>query len=150
MLILLREEMQHADAYLYIMSMRFGSRLEIRKEIDTDILIDGSAAHFPAASRKRHRPRPGAGGARGAVVHGGAGGEYGLRVSIRNSGHEINEAEVTRVNRMLEDSSGSGGRLGMANISERLRLIYGSTAGLRLKNSRMEPHRLKYLFRIYE
>ncbi len=134
MLIPLREEMQHADAYLYIMSMRFGSRLEIRKEIDTDIL-DWMVPRLIFQPLLEN-----------AIVHGlepvehavlwftvAREGEYGLRVSIRNSGHEINEAEVARVNRMLEDSSGSGGRLGMANISERLRLIYGSAAGLRLK-----------------
>ncbi len=132
MLIPLRAELAHADAYLYIMSMRFGSRLEIHKHID-EATLDWMVPRLILQPLLEN-----------AVVHGlepveraslwftvSRQGECGLRIAVRNNGKQVTDDDMARVERLLREGSAPGGRLGLSNIHERLHLIYGDGAALR-------------------
>jgi two-component system LytT family sensor kinase len=120
----LREELESIDEYLDIEVVRFGPRLVVRKEIDADTLdivvpsmilqplVENSIKH--GFSRKLGP---------GTIV---------LR-SRRENGRAVIEVEDDGVGFMLdrlEQPMSSG--IGLNNVRERLRVIYGATYQLRM------------------
>ncbi|MBQ9252729.1 MAG: histidine kinase [Clostridia bacterium] len=120
----LREEMNVAEAYIYFAVQRFGSNLEIRKEINDDALectlplmtvqplMENSVEHgiAPAGNGRitiRARREAGA-----------------LRLEIANTGKPMDLQDWEKINTALRGEN-AGPHLGLANIVNRLRLIYG-------------------------
>ena len=136
-LINLAEELRCADAYFYIISMRFGQRLRVEKEVDQTLL------QLPVPQLILQPILE------NAVVHGieaVKSGTIKLKVykekgnvilQVINSGKRMTEEEVLRVKEILERKTGNitigKGKhisLGIRNVNERIKLIYGEEYGL--------------------
>lgn len=136
-LISLSEELRCADAYFYIISMRFGQRLRIEKEIDKDLLQNQVPSLILQPILEN------------AVVHGietvNSGvirlkvwkKEDNLLLQISNTGKGMTKEDVERVTNILEGKgvniiSGKGKHvsLGIRNVNERIKLIFGEEYGL--------------------
>ncbi len=136
-LISLSEELRCADAYFYIISMRFGQRLRIEKDIDKDLL----QVQVPRLILQPILEN--------AVVHGIEtinNGIIKLKVfkkednvllQIANTGKGMTKEDVERVRDILDGKgvstiSGKGKHvsLGIFNVNERIKLIYGEEYGL--------------------
>ncbi|TAH67617.1 MAG: HAMP domain-containing protein [Anaerolineaceae bacterium] len=136
-LIHLSEELRCADAYLYIASMRFGQRLRIEKEID-DSLLDTLVPQLILQPIIEN-----------AVVHGVEvikSGVIRLKVfrekdnvilKVINTGKNMTEEDIDRVQNILnsknpvkEIGNKTHTSLGIRNVNERIKLIYGEEYGL--------------------
>lgn len=135
-LIYLSEELRCADAYFYIASMRFGQRLRIEKEIDKNLLqmqvpqlilqpiIENAVVHGVESIKsgviklKVHRE------------------ERLVILQVTNSGKKMMPEDVDRIHRILNNSSNTTeGKekhvsMGIRNVNERIKLIYGEEYGL--------------------
>lgn len=134
----LSEEMISVNAYLYIASERLGKRLKVIKEMEENTM----QCHVP---RLILQPV-----IENAVEHGvvprGEGtiilrsflmGQY-LVLEIENDGELTGDSEE-RVKRLLapdyDTSKESSGNLGIANVNQRLRILYGEDCGLSVRRS---------------
>lgn len=146
----LLEEMEYVNAYLYIASRRFGSRLEVINDLPEEImeyevprlilqpLIENAIEH--GAGKHRH----------GLVrVYGYKEGKY-LYIEITNDSILTKEDEE-KIERLLDEnydtSKESSGNLGIANVNQRLRILYGEPCGLtvRMNEDNMVMSRLTIL-----
>ncbi|MDF2486518.1 MAG: signal transduction histidine kinase, LytS, partial [Herbinix sp.] len=128
------------DAYCYIISMRFGKRLKIEKEIDHELL----QLEVPQLILQPLIEN--------AVVHGVEkvkNGTIWIKVyqedkhvilQIINTGKTMTEEDLVRVQTILEgkydQTEEQGGRheaLGIHNVNERIKLIYGEEYGLTIR-----------------
>lgn len=133
----LAEELQCIDAYFYIMSMRFGQRLQIEKEIDDDLLyimvpplilqpiVENAIIHGVEAVKN--------GAIRLKVFHD----ETKVYLQVRNTGKKMTEQDMARIHAILEgDESqipknpGRHTSIGIQNVNRRIRLVYGDNYGL--------------------
>ena len=144
-MISLVEDLRCVDAYCYIISMRFGKRLKIEKEVDTELL------HLEVPQLIL-QPL-----IENAVVHGVEtvkNGTIWIKVfkeenngilQIINTGKRMSEEDIVRVKNILEGKyeqqagkesshdkkhSGRHEALGIHNVNERIKLIYGEEYGL--------------------
>ena len=120
----LREELESIDEYLDIEVVRFGSKLRVQKEIapETLAVIVPSMILQPLVEN--------------SIKHGLArkiGGGYILIRSWREHGRAIIEVEDDGMGFLMErlDQPMSSG-IGLANVRERLRVIYGASYQLKL------------------
>lgn len=131
----LREEMRYVDAYLYITRERLGNRLEIIRELPEELMdekvprlilqpvIENAIVHgiLPLG--------------RGTVWIQGRKEENYIYLEICNRG-ELTEEEKRKVSRLLDPeyntSKESSGNLGIANVNQRLRILYGEPCGLEI------------------
>ena len=129
--IALREELGYVDAYLYIIRERLGEGFHVHKEIDESLL-------------QRQVPRlilqP---IVENAVEHDmtrNGGGELWLRVYrqerllVLEVEHEgsMTEADREKVAGQLRSTSEISGSVGIQNVNQRLKLIYGEDGSLSL------------------
>jgi two-component system, sensor histidine kinase YesM len=133
----LAEELRCVDAYCYIISMRFGKRLKIEKEIDQDLL------QLPVPQLIL-QPL-----IENAVVHGVEtvkSGTIQIKVykqkdyvilQIINTGKTLTEEDMERVKQILNGSyvqkaeeNTTHESMGIHNVNERIKLIYGEDYGL--------------------
>lgn len=139
-LIPLVEEMQCVDAYLYIVSMRFGQRLKTEKEVDSDLL----KIQVPQLILQPLIEN--------AVVHGVETVKSGciqLKVykegnnvilQIINTGKNMSQKDIERIEEILNGKYERNYRdkdrheaLGIHNVNERIKLIFGEEYGLTIK-----------------
>ncbi|MDK2807842.1 MAG: two-component system, sensor histidine kinase YesM [Clostridiales bacterium] len=135
----LAEELACADAYFYIMSMRFGKRLQVEKEVDEsllDILVPPLILQ-PIVEN--------------AVVHGVEMVKNGtifvriyhddnsIYLEVKNSGKLMSEEETKKMQRLLEeapegteDKKEGHTSIGIRNVNLRIKLVYGSEYGLHI------------------
>ena len=118
----LEREMEIVADYLAIESIRFDDRLTVRMEIDP------AAAHAQVPSMLVQTL------VENAVKHGiGArteGGEIVIRATIRNGALSIDVVNSGQLSAPREGAT----QIGLQNARERLRLLYGEHASLRLEN----------------
>ena len=125
----LREELGYVDAYLYIIRERLGDKFHVHKEIDETILeqkiprlilqpiVENAVEHD--ITRRR-------------------GGNLWVRVYCRDSRmfldveHDgtMTEADRENIRRLLRERNTEGGRVGLKNVSQRLRLLYADAGQL--------------------
>lgn len=132
----LSEEMMYVDAYLYIISERFGKRLVIEKEIDPDtvrIPVPRLILQPVIENAVEHGVKPGGSGR--IKIRSRRSGVY-LYLETENDG-ELTELDQERIVRLLSpvyDASGeSSGNLGIANVNQRLKILYGEDCGLTIE-----------------
>lgn len=137
----LSEELRCADAYFYIISMRFGQRLIIERDIDESLL----QIKVPQLILQPIIEN--------AVVHGVEAiknGEIKLKVyrdgnnvilQVLNTGKPMSEEDMKRVQDILEGKLTSGDlenaghvSMGIRNVNERIKLIYGEEYGLTIES----------------
>lgn len=132
----LSEEMVSVNAYLYIISMRFGDRLMIIQNLPEEIMqykvprlilqpvIENAVEHGVASA--------GSGTITLSGFHEGA---Y-LYLDIVNEGH-LSKEDREKIKRLLDvdydTSRESSGNMGIANVNQRLRILYGDSCGLILE-----------------
>lgn len=133
----LAEELQCIDAYFYIMSMRFGQRLQIEKTIDEEMLgimvpplilqplVENAIVH--GVERVKN------GKIRLSVWHD----ERNAYLEVRNTGKELTREAWERIQAMLGDDenklpkgTGRHTSIGIRNVNRRIRLVYGEEYGL--------------------
>lgn len=133
----LAEELRCVDAYCYIISMRFGKRLKIEKEVDGDLL----QLQVPQLILQPLIEN--------AVVHGVEtvkNGTIQIKIykeankailQIINTGKNMTGEDIERVGHILNgddkqntDSSAIHESMGIHNVNERIKLIYGDEYGL--------------------
>jgi len=126
----LSEELRCADAYLYIASMRFGQRLHIEKEID-ESLLDTLVPQLILQPIIEN-----------AVVHGVEvvkSGVIKLKVfkendnvilQVINTGRSMTRDDIERIQNILNSKTEANTSLGIRNVNERIKLIYGEEYGL--------------------
>jgi len=130
-LIDLRKELHQVQDYIAIEQARFGSKLTVIYDIDEDIsvripslliqpLVENAIVHGI-------QPCSGKGVVVIAVKHSGG----NVRVSVKDTGHGINQETIERVaaNEM------PGNKIGLLNVHHRVSLLYGQ--GLQIR--RLEP-----------
>lgn len=133
----LSEEMIYVNAYLYIAAERLGKRLKVVKELDESTL----QCHVPRLIMQpiienavEHGVVPKGGG---TVTLRSFFAEQFLVLEIENDG-EITEEDKERIKRLLspgyDTSKESSGNLGIANVNQRLRILYGEDCGLSIRS----------------
>ncbi len=130
-LITLRQELVYVDAYLHIIRERLGSRFQVSKQIDERLLdvriprlllqpiVENAVEHDITARR---------------------GGNLWVRVFQQESQmvleveHDgtLTESDKANIYALLHDSAGEGSQVGLWNVNQRLKLIYGTKATLRI------------------
>ncbi len=134
----LSEELRCVDAYCYIISMRFGKRLKIEKEIDNELM----QLEVPQLILQPLIEN--------AVVHGVEtvkSGTIWIKVykegqnailQIINTGKGMNDEELERVAAILEGRYEPDQKrhesLGIHNVNERIKLIFGEEYGLTIES----------------
>ncbi len=138
----LAEELRCVEAYLYIVSMRFGKRLKVEKEVDENLL----QIKVPQLILQPLIEN--------AVVHGVETVKSGtiqikiyqdkennhVILQIINTGKEMTEEDIEKVeyllNGMRNQNPGEKPNhesLGIQNVNERIKLIYGEEYGLSIE-----------------
>ncbi len=139
-LINLSEELRCADAYLFITSMRFGQRLRVEKEIDQSLLntkvpqlilqpiIENAVVHGVEVVKS------------GVIRLKVYKEEDNIILQVINTGKSMTPEDLERIenilnNRNSELAPGKGvhASLGIRNVNERIKLIYGEAYGLTIK-----------------
>ncbi|MEG1847916.1 MAG: histidine kinase [Lachnospiraceae bacterium] len=131
----LAEELHCADAYLYIMMMRFGQRMQVEKDIDESILqikvpqlilqpiIENAILHgierVKSGTIQLH------------IYHE----EDHIYLDVINTGKDVTQAVIDKIEaaisgQKLPEGSGKHTSIGLRNVSERIRLVYGLEYGL--------------------
>ena len=129
----LREEMVSVDAYLYIISERFGDKVKIHKNIPEEIMdcmvprlilqpiIENAVDHGVSVNGK------------GDVTLTGYTKDNYLYLEIENEAL-LTKKDLEKISRLLDvnydTSKESSGNLGIANVNQRLKILYGDTCGL--------------------
>ena len=128
-LVPLREELGIAEAYFRFVRLRFGEKLEVEEDVDPGLLgrtIPPLFVQTLLENAVEHGIAP-AGGGRIRLSIREDGGE--VRISVTNSGKRLSDDELSRIRSKLDDAESSPG-LGLRNIQQRLKLIYGEDASL--------------------
>lgn len=134
--VLLSEEMKYVNAYFYITSERLGDRLKIYNEIPESVMdcyvprlilqpvIENAIEHGVV--------RMGSGS---VTLRGHVSGKY-LYLDIINDA-DINDFDGEKIGRLLDmdydTSKEPSGNLGIANVNQRLRILYGEPCGLSIR-----------------
>ena len=138
----LREELSYVDAYLYIIRERLGERLEIRKEIDESVLdttVPRLILQPLAENAVEHDLTPRRGGS--LCLRAFREGErIVLEVEHDGSMSEEDRAAVEAMLTAAPDDTEIAGQVGLRNVRQRLRLLYGEEG--RLSLSQPGPERI--------
>lgn len=147
----LKEELTYVKAYLFIMKERFGKRLEVTLEIPEELyqekvprlilqpVIENAIAHGVQVQGT------------GKVRITGKKEQDFLILAVHNDG-TMTEEDEARIERLLKPdyntSRESSGNLGIANVNQRLRILYGEESGLSIfeKNDGVQA-KIKILIR---
>ena len=135
-MVCLKEELAYIDAYLYIVSERYGERLTIRKEIE-ESLLDVELPRLILQPIVEN-----------AIEHGieqHASGTLTIRayrlakavyLEVENDG-SMSDADRAAIERLLAWDGGAedpgtvpAGRIGIGNVNLRLKILYGGDGGL--------------------
>lgn len=134
------EELRCIDAYFYIMSMRFGQRLQIEKEIDEDLnqrmvpplilqpLVENAVVHGVEAVKNASIK---------VCVYQKEGRVF---VEVRNTGKRLTDRELERIQGILKGDEdkipkgqGMHTSIGIRNVNRRIQLVYGEEYGLTIR-----------------
>lgn len=131
----LKQELVYVDAYLYITRERLGEGFQVHKDIEEDILeqpipklilqpiVENAVEHDIANRREGHLwvrcyRREGQ-----------------IYLEVEHDG-QMTEADQENIRKLLSEDAQEGSRVGLRNVHQRLRLIYGSKAALRIEQTR--------------
>ncbi len=138
----LRTELGYVDAYLYIIRQRLGERLEIQKEIDDsllDILVPRLILQPLAENAVEHDLTPRRGGHLCLRAY-----REGTRMvlEVEHDG-TMSEEDLAAVGTLLAsdtDAAEVSGKVGLRNVCQRLKLLYGEDGELLIRQ--MEGERI--------
>ncbi len=123
--VLLEQELEALDDYIYIQQMRFDGRIAYRKQL----LVDPRQVRIPSFTLQPI--------VENAFVHGLANREEGgriflriwqegdrLTVSVTDNGAGMNKAQLAELERLMGESEQTGRGIGLGNISRRISMLY--------------------------
>ena len=129
----LREELGYVDAYLYIIHQRIGERFLVHKEIDERVLeqmVPRLILQPIAENAVEHDIAPRHGGNLWVRAY-PSGGELILEVEHDGT---MTDADRENVHSLLQENQPAA-RVGLQNVHQRLKLIYGTRASLRIEET---------------
>ncbi len=129
-LVPLREELGIVDAYFYFVGLQFGQRLTVQRNVDEALLstpLPRLVVQTLIENAVEHGIAPAGGGQIGLAVL--RQGEQ-MVIQVSNSGKPITPQQLTALRTMLDERTPADGHLGVRNVNQRLRLIFGDNAGL--------------------
>ena len=130
-LVTLREEMEVAEAYIYFIQERFGTDLTVNREIEEKAL-DGILPLLTIQPLLENAVEHGIAPAGGGVITIRCSlNDACMHVEIINTGRETGKEDRERIEAALNGQP-TGKHLGLANIVNRLRLIYGESVTIRV------------------
>lgn len=140
-IIRLSEELRCADAYIYIMSMRFGKRLSVSKEIDEGLLqfevpqlilqpiIENAVLHGIKGTKTNEL--------RIKIFHD----EEKIYLQVLNNGAPLTKDEIQKIEAILKgdksnlpEDTGKHTSIGIRNVNMRIKLVYGEAYGLKIES----------------
>ena len=130
-LVTLREEMEVAEAYIFFVQQRFGPELTVATEIDEparESILPLLTVQPLLENAVEHGIAPAGGGA--ITIRCARAGDC-LHLEIRNTGRGTDREGRARIDAALRGQS-SENHLGLANIVNRLHLIYGEKVKIRV------------------
>ncbi len=130
-LVTLREEMEVADAYIYFVQQRFGPELTVKKQIDGQAMegiLPLLTVQPLLENAVEHGIAPAGGGS--IEIRCTRGGDC-LHLAIVNTGHGADREDRERISAALRGHAVDN-HIGLANIVNRLHLIYGKDVGIRV------------------
>ncbi len=135
--VVLSEELSYVDAYLYIISSRYGERFQVRREIDNSLLqvpvpmliiqpiVENAVEHGVEEHKK------------GSVDIKIYGESDKLYIKVINDGI-LKESDKEKIHRLLGEGEDkldeSHISLGIRNVNRRLKIIYGEECGLTIES----------------
>lgn len=129
----LAEEMVYVNAYLYIVSQRFGKRLSVDVDLPhelMDCMVPRLILQPVIENAVEHGIGP---GGQGHIALRGCRRDGFLILEIENDGG-LTPEDATHIRRLLSpdhDMAGEpSGSIGIANVNQRLRILYGPDCGL--------------------
>ena len=131
-MVTLKDEMEVAEAYIYFVQQRFGSDLSIEKDLEErayNSIVPLLTVQPVLENAVEHGIAP-AGGGKIALTCRRAG--ECLQITIANTGKPLGTEDRARIDAALRGETTTGDHLGLANIANRLRLIYGGRASIRV------------------
>ena len=130
-LVTLREEMEVAEAYIYFIEQRFGTDLTVNREIE-EKAMDGILPLLTIQPLLENAVEHGIAPAGGGVITIRCSlNDACMHVEIINTGRETGKEDRERIEAALHGQP-TGKHLGLANIVNRLRLIYGESVSIRV------------------
>lgn len=129
-----RDELEYTNAYLYIIKERMGERLTVDYDIDSvlyDRMIPRMILQPLVENAIEHDLSRSAGG---RLTIRAACGSAHISLCVEHDGHILHEDRL-KLDRLLGDSTEPGDRvhIGIRNVSQRLRLLYGDEASLTIE-----------------
>ena len=130
-LVTLREEMEVAEAYIYFIQQRFGNDLTINREIG-EKAMDGVLPLLTIQPLLENAVEHGIAPAGGGTITIRCDlNDACMRIEIINTGRGTEKEDRERIEAALNGQP-TGKHLGLANIVNRLRLIYGEAVTIRV------------------
>ena len=128
----LSKELSIADAYFYFVSLRFGEKLTIFKDVNPGLLhysLPRMVIQTLLENAIEHGIAPAGGGRIRLNVFSDA---SFLHVEVLNNGKQLTKEDREKINTLLHEEGRGEGHVGIRNVSQRLRLIYRGRASLRI------------------
>ncbi|MBR4332816.1 MAG: sensor histidine kinase [Clostridia bacterium] len=131
-MVTLKEETEVADAYIFFVQQRYDDSLTVRRDwedVNMSCLVPLLTIQPVLENAVEHGIAPAGGGEITVSCH-----QTGacVRIEITNTGKPIEPEDREKIDAALRGDTASGSHLGLANIADRLRLIYGGEAGIRV------------------
>ncbi len=129
----LSEEMGYVNSYLYITGERLGSRLKVEKELPEELMdcvVPRLILQPVIENAVEHGVAPNGSGT--VRLRGYCDDAYLYLETINDGG--MTEEDRARIERLLDPNYNTGkepaGNLGIANVNQRLRILFGDPCGL--------------------
>jgi two-component system sensor histidine kinase YesM len=132
----LSDEIRLIDSYIYIMNKRFGKRLRISKQIDEtlmDTIIPKLIVQPLLENAVIHGIEPLGGGEITVTVKRAS---NDLAIEVADNGTGMDDGDIEEYNKLFtgqESKFGGSTGIGIRNVNERIKLLYGESYGLSLK-----------------
>lgn len=128
----MREEIEVARAYCYFVGLRFGDRLTVTyhfEEAAMEAVVPLLTLQPLLENAVEHGIEPAGGGT--IELWSLQAGDC-LRIKVVNSGRPISEEDWKRIHAAMAGDNQGGTHLGLANVCNRLNLIYGGRASIEM------------------
>lgn len=129
-LVPLNQEMEIANAYFYFLSLHYGDRLTIDRRMEEDTLsfpVPRLMIQTLLENANEHGIALGGGGH--IVLNVFRRYEH-LVIEVINTGQRLTDDDLTRIREIIGNTDAISGRLGLATISQRLRLLYDGRSSI--------------------
>lgn len=136
-LIPIKEELQHSNIYTYIMRLNYGSDLNFVWHIEDGItshkivklslqpLLENAITHGISAHYGK-----------GEIVIDAKFSEGGILITVSDNGIGMDEKKLAELRQELNSNVLHGKRIGLKNVNQRIKLLFGETYGLSITSQK--------------